>query len=232
MGGLVDTISKPFTFIGDVAEDLTGSQTIGDIVAPTRFINRELDLSGEQAAETAAAINRLLEQSASEGIELSREQLARIEELTAPFREAATGTALPTLSALAMGGEVDFQPSELFQTQLERGREGILRGQAAGPGLKSSTTFERLSDLVSGLAAEDVGRFERGQAGLLELGRGAEQGLLQAGGRLTGNIGDILTNLGAGQAATAQNLAQQQAATGQTIAGGLGSLAQLLAVAG
>lgn len=190
------------------------------------------ELTGVSGAEeTAERVNAILKQSAEEGIALNEAQIAEIERLTAPFRQAATGTALPQLSALALGGDVDFQPSQLFQTQLEQGREGILKSQAAGPGIKSSATFGKLSDLVSGLAAEDVGRFESGQRALLETGRGAEQGLTAAGSRLSGNIGDILSNLGAGQAATAQNLAQAQISGGQTLAGGLSGLSQLLLTA-
>lgn len=227
MGGLADalvpsSIQDVLDPGGALVESLTGSTVLQDIADP-------LDLFGGRAGRTADEINQLLQQSAAAGIALNEEQLARIEELTTPFREAGIGTALPTLSALALGGEVDFQPSQLFQTQLAQGREGILGGQAARGNIKSSNTFGRLSDLVSGLAAEDVGRFERGQTALLDLGRGAEQGFTQAGTQLTGNIGNLLTNLGAGQAATAQNLAQQQVASGQTAASGLAGLAQLLA---
>lgn len=235
MSSLVETVLDPAgVFTGDpslqgaldpggtIIESATGSTLAQDIADP-------LDLFGGRAGRTAEEINELLKLSTQEGIALNEAQLAEIEKLTEPFRAAATGTALPTLSSLALGGNVDFQPSRLFGSQLEQGRENILRGQAAGPGIKSSATFGKLSDLVSGLAAEDVGRFERGQAGLLEAGRGAEQGLLQAGTRLSGNIGDLLSNLGRGQAATAQNLAQQQIASGQTAGSGLQGLAQLLA---
>lgn len=180
------------------------------------------------AEDTAEKVNALLKQSAEAGIALNEEQLAEIEKLTAPFREAATGTALPNLSALATGGDVDYTPSKLYGTQLEQGREGIIEGQAAGPGIKSSATFEKLSGLVSGLAAEDVGRYEQGQKSLLETGRGAEAGLSSAGGQITGNIGDTLANLSARQGQVSQNLQQQQIAGGQTAASALGGLSQFL----
>lgn len=189
-----------------------------------------LDIQGKKAEETANEVNRILRESAEAGISLNQEQLAKIEELTAPFRAAATDTALPQLTALAFGGNIDYTPSKLYETQLQQGRENILQGQAAGSGIKSSATFGKLSDLVSGLASEDIGRFERGQASLLELGRGAQQGLTQAGSRITGNIADLLTNQQAGVGATAQSLAQQRLATGQTIASGVGGLTQLLAL--
>lgn len=234
MSSAVKSVGKVFSpvsaFTGELVGKLTGSDLLGQLSDPIGFaLSDPLDITGEKASETADRINAILKQSAQEGIALNESQLAEIEKLTAPFREAATGTALPALSALAFGGDVDFQPSQLFETQLTRGREGILGGQAARGAIKSSSTFGQLSDLVSGLAAEDIGRFERGQAGLLEAGRGAEAGLTQAGTRLSGNIGDILSNLGRSESIVAQNLGQQRAATGRTVASGLAGLSQLLA---
>ncbi len=196
-----------------------------NVIQPT---TDALGITTHGAEDAQNKIDAILKQSAEAGIDLNESQIAEIERLTEPFRTAATGTALPNLSALALGGDVDFQPSKLFGAQLEQGREGLIKGQAAGPGIKSSSTFGKLSDLVSGLAAEDVGRFESGQRSLLETGRTAEQGLSAAGGRLSGNIGDILSNLGAGKASSASNLAQAQIAGGQTLAGGLQGLSQLL----
>lgn len=227
-------VLNPVAFVtGKLAGAATGSEDVEALVNPigaaTEFaLSDPLDFSGSGAEQNAKQINAILKQSAEAGIALNESQLAEIERLTAPFRTAATGTALPNLSALAFGGDIDFNPSQLFNAQLEQGREGILQGQAAGPGIKSSSTFGKLSDLVSGLAAEDIGRFESGQASLLEAGRGAEAGLSSAGTRLSGNIGDILSNLGAGQSATAQGVAQQRRASGQTLSSGLSGLSQLL----
>ena len=128
-----------------------------------------------------------------------------------------------------MCGDIDFQPSQLFKTQLEQGREGVLESQAgSGAGIKSSNTFEKLSDLVSRLASEDVGRFEKGQAALINPGITAEQSLKTSGTRLTGNISDILSNLGSGTQATAQNLAQQQIQSGQSAGAALSSIGSLI----
>lgn len=171
-----------------------------------------------------------LEQSANENIALQERQLAEIERITAPFREAATGTALPSLSALALGGDVDFQPSQLFERQLDRGRTGVLRGQAAGgAGVKSSRTFERLSDLVSGLAAEDFGRFEAGNLSLLNQGVTATGQLGQAGSQLTGNVGAIFSNLGQGLNVQGQQRGQAERARAQTLSGGIQGLGSLAA---
>lgn len=165
--------------------------------------------------------------SAQENIALQEEQLARTEELTRPFREAGLGTALPSLVSLARGGEVDFQPSQLFRRQLERGREGILRSQAGAGGVKSSRTFERLSDLVAGLAAEDIGRYEQGQLSLLQTGLGAERQLSQASQAMTGNVGAIYGNLGQQQNIAGQIRGQAARARGETRARGIESLAML-----
>jgi hypothetical protein len=185
------------------------------------------DFDSSKAQASQGRVSDILTQSAQENIALQEAQLEEIERLTAPFREAATGQALPALSALAFGGEVDFQPSQLFQQQLERGREGILRQQAGRGGLKTSRTFERLADLVGGLAAEDVGRFEQRQLGLLQTGLGSEEALRQAGTSLTGNIGAIRSGLGQGLNLSQQQLAQAQATGLSSLGSGLRGISDL-----
>jgi len=166
-----------------------------------------LDLFGFRSSANAKRINQILEESAARGIALNEQQIAEIEQLTAPFRNAATGTALPALSNLAFGGDVDYQVSPLAREQLRTGRENIVGNRAAGGKLKSSQTFESLADLAAGIGAEDIGRFESGNVALLNAGRGAEANLSGAGTRLTGNITDLLTNLSSGVGTTGTNLA-------------------------
>lgn len=216
MSGLAD-FSKMVVNPGGIFGD------VGD------FLSDPLDIFGQRAGAAQSEIEQILTQSAQAGISLNESQLARIEELTAPFRQAATDVALPNLSALAFGGDVDFQPSQLFGRQLEQGRKGILTSQTgAGPGLKSSNTFERLADLVGGLASEDVGRFEQGQLSLLQSGLGSEQALNQAGTTLTGNIAGLQSNLGQGLNISQQNLGQAKQASLQGLSSGLSGLAQFL----
>lgn len=189
------------------------------------------DFDGSKAAESQQQISNVLRDSAEANIALQERQFAEIEKLTEPFRAIATGTALPTLTALATGGDVDFQPSQLFRRQLESGREDILTGQAARGTLKSSPTFERLSDLVSGLAAQDIGRFEQSQLGLLQSGLRAEDVLRQSGTSTAGNVAGIFGNLGQGLNLAQQNLAQAQIAGAQSLGSGIQSLGQLALLA-
>jgi len=167
-----------------------------------------------------------LTQSAFENIALQEEQLGKVSELTDPFRQAGQ-KGLGALSNLAFGGDVDYQPSKLFGQQLESGRRGILRQQAGGGGIKSSRTFERLSDLVSGLAAEDVGRFESGQLDLLRTGLRAEDVLRQTGGQTGQTVGNIFGNLGQGLNLAEQQKGQAALAQSQTLAGGVRGLGDL-----
>lgn len=195
-----------------------------------QFFADPLDLFGIRAGQTRNRLNEILQQSARENIALQESQLAEIERLTAPFRDAATGTALPSLSALAFGGDIDFQPSQLFQQQLESGREGILQQQSGGgAGVKSSNTFQRLSDLVSGLASEDMGRFEQGNLDLLNRGVTATNQLGQAGSQLTGNVGGIFSNLGQGLGQAERAFGQSRNASLQGLSSSLGGLSQLFA---
>jgi len=190
----------------------------------------DTDFSGEDAARAqavaAAQSGDILSQSAAQNIALQKDQLDRIAEITAPFRAEATRTALPQLSALALGGEIDYRPSMFANRQLEQGREAVLRQQAPG-GIKSSRTFERLADLATGIGAEDLNRFEQGQRSILNPGVLATQQLGQVSGQIGANIGSIFSNLGQQQNLVQQNLAQAQAQQAANQAEGLSNLSRL-----
>lgn len=181
----------------------------------------------EDAEKAAARIAELQKTSAGRAILQQEEQLERIEGITQPVRDVATETALPTLSSLALGGDVDYQPSELLTKQLETGREGVLRNRAAGSGVKSSTTFENLSDLAQGLVSDDIQRFEQGNINLLNTGLRAEDVVRQTGTSTAGNVSNIFGNLGSQLNQAQQNIAGSQIATGQTVDSGLSSLLTL-----
>jgi len=163
-----------------------------------------------------------------DAVNLQRQQLAVIEDLTRPFREAATGKALPTLASLALGQDADipFQPSKMLTEQLSRGRESIYKQQSPG-GLKSSRTFERLADLATGAAADDVSRFEQGQRSILTPGQLATQNLAQAGSQLGSNISGIYSSMGQQANILAQQKAQAEAQRGANIGQGIASLGDL-----
>jgi hypothetical protein len=184
--------------------------------------------NADRVGDAAAASQNLLEQSAAENIALQQEQIDKIAELTQPFRNVATQEALPNLSSLAIvgGDDVPFRPSNLLGSQLSRGREAILKQQSPG-GIKSSKTFERLADLATGLAAEDVARFEQGQRSLLTPGQLATQQLNQASTQLGSNVGGIFSNLGQQINQSHQGLAQAQAQTGANIGQGIAGLSNL-----
>jgi hypothetical protein len=242
MGSLVDTVSSvapDLGFGGGANSDflsILGNNPAGqiDILQGDsifgefgQFAADPLDLFGQRAQQTSDRINQILEESAAAGIALNEAQIAEITKLAEPFTTAATQTALPSLSNLALGGDIDFQTSPLAKRQLETGRESIVENRAAGGKLKSSGTFKNLADLASRVASEDIGRFEGGQTALLNAGIGAEQGLRSAGTQVSGNISDLLTNLSSGVGATSSNLANKQLQSGQAgsdIAGSIGSL--------
>jgi hypothetical protein len=191
------------------------------------------DFSGEKAEAARNSIASTLTESAEANIALQEKQLATIEEQTQPLRTAATETGLPALIALALGGEIDFQSSPLLQAQLDQGRTDVLRGQTGGgAGVKSSRTFERLSDLVSGLAAEDIGRFETNNLSLLNQGLTATNQLGAAGSALTGNISQAFSGLGQGLNEAQQSFGQARNAAFQGLSSGVGNLGQLILTQG
>jgi hypothetical protein len=195
----------------DIADNLTG-----DV----------FDFNSTDEADAQAEIQKLLKESAESGIALNQQQLAVVEKLTQPFRDAGTQTALPNLQALAQGGDVDFQPSKLAGRQLEAGREGILKSRSGGS-LKSSGTFSNFADLATRVSAEDVGRFEQDQLDLLRTGLKGEDILRGTSTQTAGNVGGIFSNLGRAQNLSLQQLAEQQKAGGETLSSGVQSLSQL-----
>ena len=216
--------------IGDIFGALaTGPQSLfgsKDAGSPLNWFLDPMDISGTRAGATQDEISRILTSSNAQNIALQESQLAEIQKLFKPFTAAAKNTALPNLSSLAFGGSLDYQPSQLFGQQLEQGREGILGQQAAGgAGLKSSNTFSRLSDLVSGLAAEDMGRFEQGNLGLLQSGIGSEGALNQASNTLGNNISASNQNVGNQLNQSFQNYGNQRQQSFQGLGSGLGGLA-------
>jgi hypothetical protein len=235
MGFSFGSIRNPFTAeVGKVGAGLTGDPVLGfgaSKIDPdvAEFLTDPLDLSGKRAREAQEGVNQLLLSSTRAGLEEQRGQLSELERLSAPFREAATETALPTLRALATGqGEVGFTPSKLFQLQKEQGTRGIRRRLAAQGKFGSSQRFEEEADLISQLARADVERFERGNLAQLQAGIGTTEALGAAGQTLGAAGGALLSNLGQQQNIAQQNLGAQRRASFESAASGISGLASLL----
>lgn len=233
MGSLVDKVTgsglSGFAGIAAAGLDPTSGIALGlsDPGSASSYVADPLDLFGTRASADNEAIQNILTQSAESGIALNEAQLAQIEALTAPFRDASTNTALPTLSSFALGGDTGYTQSDLLTRQLASGREGILESRSAGSGVKSSGTFEDLASLASTLSAEDVSRYEQSNTDLLNTGLRAEEVLRQTGTSLGGTVGNIFGNLGTGLNTASQNLAQSQTTSANTLANGVSSLSRL-----
>lgn len=201
----------------------------GEFGSGAQFLADPLDLFGIRAGQTSASIDELLTQSTQEGLSEQRRQLEQLEQLNAPFRDVALGQSLPSLTALATGqGETGFQPSRLFQLQAEQGTRAIKRRLAAQGKFGSSQRFEETADLISGLAGEDIARFEAGNLAQLQAGIGSTQALNVAGTTLGAAGSALLSNLGAQQNIAAQNLGAQRQSSLQGAANTLGGLSSLL----
>lgn len=214
-----DPGSKLLHDIGFSDEAVLGISTIAD----------PLDIFGTRATFTRGTIEDLLTSSTQEGLAEQRRQLEQLEQLNAPFRDVALEQSLPSLTALATGqGETGFQPSRLFQLQAEQGTRGIKRRLAAQGKLGSSQRFEETADLISGLAGEDIARFEAGNLAQLQAGIGSTEALSRAGTTLGAAGSALLSNLGAQQNIAAQNFGAQRQSSFQGAANTLGGLSSLL----
>ena len=194
-----------------------------------QFILDPLDIFGTRAEETADTINTLLTGSVKAGITEKERQLSKIEQLQKPFRDVALETALPSLTALATGvGETGFTSSKLFQLQADQGTRAIKRRLAAQGKFSSSQRFEETGDLLSKLAAEDVGRFEAGNLAQLQVGIGSTAALNKAGLALGTSGKSLLSTLGESLSTTQTNLGAQRKSSFEGAANTISGLSTLI----
>lgn len=214
-----DPGSKLLSDVGFSDEAVLGVSAIAD----------PLDIFGTRAGFTSETIDELLTGSTKAGLNEQRRQLAKLEQLNAPFRDVALEQSLPSLTALATGqGETGFQPSKLFQLQSEQGTRAIKRKLAAQGKFGSTQRFEETADLTSGLAGEDISRFEAGNLAQLQAGIGSTEALNRAGTTLGAAGSALLSNLGVQQNINRQNLGAQRQSSFQGAANTLGGLSALL----
>lgn len=214
--GLLDFVKKtidPFDFMGDETES---------------FLADPLDLFGERAEETRSEVSGIMERSTAAGIEETERQRQRIYELYQPYYESAVESALPQLQALAEGGQVDFEPSRLYEYSKERGERNIRRMQAAKGQLKSSATEEKISDLRLGLADEEIERLYQGQLSRIQLGAGAADAVGAASRSLGGTAAGLYSNLGAGMQSAYQSYGSARESAYQGLASSLRGLSQYM----
>lgn len=176
------------------------------------FIVDPMDLFGKRAKYAGEEIKALLSQSAQESIAQQEEQEAYLRERYQPYYEAATEEGLPTLEAMAMGGEMDYTPSRLFEYQKEKGLERIKTGAAKAGLLHSSATKRRRGEFVADLAGEEAERAYGGQLSTVQLGSGAAEAVGAAGSAVSGQIGALYSNLASGLGATSQFYGQAREA--------------------
>lgn len=216
----------------DPAGVLTGTGLAGGEFGEIgQMIADPLDLFGHRAEETRGEVGRLLTESAESGIKAQEEQRQKIKEMYAPFYDSAVEGGLPQLQALAMGGEVDYTPSRLYEYSKERGERNIRRTQAAKGQLKSSATEERLSDLRLGLAEEETERLYSGQLSRVQLGAGAGDAVGAASRTLGGNVAGLYTGLGSGMRLTEQAYGEARQSAFQGLSSSLMGMAKYMEAA-
>jgi len=139
-----------------------------------------------------------LEQSTQAGIAAQEEQRDKVIGMFQPYYDSAIKDGLPTLQALAQGGEVDYTPSKLYDYSKKLATRNINRTQAAKGKLLSSGTKEMMADMNVDLAKEDMDRFSAGALSQVQLGTSAADIMSSAGASSTGVVGSLYSNLGTG----------------------------------
>ena len=208
---------------GDPISSFLASGLLGD--KATNWLADPMDLAGERAEQTQEEVSDILSGNTRAGITQQEQQMGLLDKLQGPFRDAALNSAMPNLQSLAFGGEIDYQPSKLFELQSKVGQRGIRRRLAAQGKLDSSQRFEEEGALLQGLAAEDLQRFEQGQLAQLQTGLDSTEALNAAGQTLGGNISNLRSNLGAGLSQASSDYGAQRQSSFQGAANTVGSLA-------
>lgn len=187
-------------------------------------VNDPFDLMGTKAAENQAQIAAILTQSAQAGIAQQEQQEAFLQERYQGYYDQGVN-ALGKLSSL-YSGDVEgsgYTQSATYDYQLEKGREGIDTQQAKSGLLNSSSTAKREAGLVSGLAAEDMNRYEGGLLSQIQMGAGSAEAMSAASQSVSGNIGSLYGALGQGLNTSLQNMGQARQASMGTLGNSLSS---------
>jgi hypothetical protein len=197
--------------LGPLNQFLAGSETGQMLLDP-------MDLFGGRAEATAEQIKAILMQSAQEGIAQQEEQERFVRERYEPYYQAAVGEggALGALETMAMGGEMDYKPSRLFEYQKRKGLESIETGAAKSGLLHSSATEARKGEFMGDLAAEEAERMYGGQLSRLQMGAGGAAAVGAAGRQVSGNIGSLYSGLASGLNVTQQAYGQAREAAMET----------------
>ena len=234
--GPFDNFTNPFSggSVGPGGFDplglTSGTGAVGGEFGPTgQLLADPLDLAGVRAKDTASEIARLNALAADEAIGFQRGQIGQVTELFDPFVQAGERPLADLVSAITGEGDFQFQPSERFQTDLERGTRATRRGAAARGLLDSSGTEARLSDLVNALTGREVQSQISNRLQPIQVAQDASRTIGSAEAAGAGAGSSIFSNLASQNLLNAQNLGQARSSSFQSAAGSLQGLANLLA---
>lgn len=200
----------------------------GEFGSTGQILGDPLDIFGKRAGQTSDEVNRLNELALQEALTSQRGQFEETRGLFDPFVEAGRAP-LSELTSAITGEGFEFQPSQGFQTGLERGTRGVRRAAAARGLLDSSGTEARLADLVNALTGQEVQGQLQQRLRPVQTAQQAAGIIGGAAGQAAGQGSSAFSNLAQQSLLNAANLGQARQATGQSVAGGLQGLAQLLA---
>jgi hypothetical protein len=183
-----------------------GNDTIGSIA---NYASDPLDLWGVRAGNARSDIRDILTKSAQAGIDEQNKMQSQIDAMQKPFYDSGL-KSFGDLTKMATGGGMPegYQPSALYNLQLDQGNKGITAGQAKNGLLHSSATSQKRSDLGAGLAAEEAQRVYGGALSSTQLGTASADAINAASQSLGGNIGSLYNNLGSSLNANTQAYGQ------------------------
>ena len=186
-----------------------------------------LGLGGSQAAKAATAAAETQAQSGREAIAEERAARAQAQTFFEPFAGVAE-TGLEKASFLGdPQAQFDFLESNpLFQLALDNANQQTLQRSAAGGRLSAGDTLQDLSNNVLLSASPLIDRQRQDVTNLLNLGTGITESQANIAIGQGANVGNLLTDIGAAQAAGGVGAANAITAGNQNLASlGVGALA-------
>lgn len=189
--------------------------------------------SQKKAAETASDAQV---QAAQLGVDESRRQFDKMQEVLAPFIKAGTGALGQQQALIGLGGPQaqeqaieSLRMSPEFAALTRQGEEAILSNASATGGLRGGNVQSSLAQFRPALLAQLIGEQYKRLGGLTQLGQASAAGV-GAGALSTGsNIAELLQQSGAAQAGSALAAGRAGAANYANIGNVIGTLGGIYA---
>lgn len=186
-------------------------------------------IGGLAQADAAKSAGAAQAAASAAGIEETRRQFDKVQELLAPFVEAGKGALSQQEALLGLGGPEAqreaisaIEQGAQFEALTRQGEEAILQQAAATGGLRGGDVQAALAQFRPTVLSELIGQQFTRLGGLSQMGQSSAAGVGSAAQTTGANIASLLGEAGAAQAGAAMGQAAGFAQIPTAITTGLG----------